>query len=202
MTWFRAAFAALIVVGLMPFPAVAAPILITSGGELTGANGVLVNGTLYNVEFIDGSCAALYNGCDEVSDFLFQSLEAAQAASQALLDQVFLDGGTSATAYDSTPTLTAGCDVFFFCEVMTYYQPGTVATAAVNYESPTTGLTDFHDAPVLFAHLDTTNDGLGLTHARWTLAPTSVPEPSSLTLLGMGAAAVGMIRRRRALSPR
>jgi hypothetical protein len=26
------------------------------------------------------------------------------------LDQVFLDGGTSATAHDSTPTLTAGCE--------------------------------------------------------------------------------------------
>src|SRR5262245_15153036 len=103
MDWFRAAFCALVSLGIVPFSADAAPILITSNGELVGANGVLVNGTLYDVEFVGGGCPD--NGCDELSDFTFQTFAASSAASQALLDQVFLDGGTVATAYDSNPAL-------------------------------------------------------------------------------------------------
>jgi hypothetical protein len=60
------------------------------GGQLHGAFGVDVGGTLYNVEFLDGTCIALFNGCDAVSDFTFQSSALAASASQALLDQVFL----------------------------------------------------------------------------------------------------------------
>jgi hypothetical protein len=39
------------------------------GGILHGASGVLVDGNLYDVQFLDGSCISLYSGCDEDSDF-------------------------------------------------------------------------------------------------------------------------------------
>jgi len=64
---------------------------------------VAAGGPLYNVEFLDGTCIDLYSGCDEVSDFTFQSFGAAQLASQALLDQVFIDGVDG--LFDSDPTL-------------------------------------------------------------------------------------------------
>jgi len=72
-------------------------------GQLLGASSVDAGGTLYNVEFLDGTCIDLYSGCDEVSDFTFQSFGAAQLASQALLDQVFIDGVDG--LFDSDPTL-------------------------------------------------------------------------------------------------
>src|SRR5688572_27474840 len=68
-----------------------AAVLQVSGGELTGALEVDVGGTLYNVAFVEGTCVDLFSGCDEVSDFTFTSLGGATQASQALLDQVFLD---------------------------------------------------------------------------------------------------------------
>ena len=37
-------------------------------GQLMGASNVSVDGSLYDVQFLDGSCIDLYNGCDEVSD--------------------------------------------------------------------------------------------------------------------------------------
>ncbi len=77
------------------------------GGQLLGASGVDVGGTLYNVDFHDGTCIALFNGCDEVSDFTFQTEESALLASQALLDQVFLDG--VAGSFDSFHLLASVC---------------------------------------------------------------------------------------------
>ncbi len=41
------------------------------GGILHGASGVDVGGTLYDVEFLDGTCIVLFNGCDQSSDFTF-----------------------------------------------------------------------------------------------------------------------------------
>ena len=73
------------------------------GGQLMGASGVDVGGTLYNVEFLDGTCIDLYSGCDENTDFTIDSEASALLASQALLDQVFLD--VSEGSFDSLPGL-------------------------------------------------------------------------------------------------
>jgi hypothetical protein len=62
------------------------------GPKLIGASGVIVDGRSYDVQFLEGTCFSLYNGCDDVSEFTFQSQAAAILASQALLDQVFIDG--------------------------------------------------------------------------------------------------------------
>ena len=93
----------------------AAAVLDVQDGQLVGATGVSVNGVLYDVEFVDGSCVTLFNGCDDPGDFVFTSGTEALAASQALLDQVFLG------IYDTNPELTAGCSFFFDCDVLTAY---------------------------------------------------------------------------------
>ena len=77
------------------------------GGQLMGASNVLVDGSFYDVQFLDGTCIERYNGCDDVSDFTFQTQASAVLASQALLDQVFLDGVEG--QFDSDPGLTRGC---------------------------------------------------------------------------------------------
>jgi len=84
--------------------ATAAPILQVVGGELMGATGVDVGGTLYDVAFVDGSCIGQFSGCDNASaDFAFTTDSAAFDATLALLDQVFLDGPSG--AFDSQPDL-------------------------------------------------------------------------------------------------
>jgi hypothetical protein len=200
MNWFRAAFSSLVLLGAVPFPADAAPILITSGGELIGANGVLVNGTLYDVEFVrHGGCPD--DGCDEQSDFTFQTLAAASAASQALLDQVFLDGGTAATAYDSNPALTAFCANPDICYTYTYYQPAPAldpvvgpAYATARNTSETTdllvdGITGMFGFPL----------GLPPDTPAFTVAAkwSTVPEPSTALLFGSAFALLQVVRLRR-----
>ena len=85
----------------------AAALLVNASGILTGATGVNVGGTLYDVEFVDGTCAAVFTECDATSDLTFTTSAAALTAGQALLDQVFLDG--SAGNFDTPPELTLGC---------------------------------------------------------------------------------------------
>ena len=70
-------------------------------GELTGAKNVLVNGSLYDVEFKDGTCYALYDLCTNTTQFVFNTEASAHAASLALLSQVFVG------AYDTDSTLLA-----------------------------------------------------------------------------------------------
>jgi len=81
--------------------------LNVNGGILQGASGVEVAGELYNVDFRDGTCEGLFNGCDSADDFVFPTLAEAQAASQALGSQVFAPFNLSLTTFDST--LTNGC---------------------------------------------------------------------------------------------
>ncbi len=78
------------------------------GGQLLGARNVDVNGMLYDVEFVDGTCVALFDGCDGESDFAFSTFQQARAAAQSLLDTVFLDGPLG--DFDSDPDLTAGIE--------------------------------------------------------------------------------------------
>ncbi|MFQ5329857.1 MAG: hypothetical protein ACE5D4_07705, partial [Thermodesulfobacteriota bacterium] len=86
---------------LIPLNASAAT-LDVSGGQLMGASGVNVGGTLYDVAFKAGSCFTLFGGCTP-SAFAFPSIgDAADVASSALLAQVFLG------PFDSDPRLTNG----------------------------------------------------------------------------------------------
>lgn len=86
----------------------AAVLLVDDTGQLTGAEGVDVNGTLYDVTFADGTCAGLFGGCDDAGDFTFNNQADVLAAAQALLDQVFVN--TVLGAFDDDPGLTNGCE--------------------------------------------------------------------------------------------
>lgn len=108
-------------------------LVIDDNGQLTGANNVDVDGLLYDVEFLDGTCFELFSGCDELGDFAFQSEESATAASNALLDLVFTDGPDG--MFDSDPELTNGCEDLVACIAVTVYNSpvsGVLATVFTN----------------------------------------------------------------------
>ncbi len=97
-----------------------------NNGTLFGAFDVNVNGALYDVEFKDGTCIELYNGCDQHSDFIFSEPKNdgyskdgkdGKLASTALLEQVFIN--SSLGAFDTNPVLTNGCTSSKECFVMT-----------------------------------------------------------------------------------
>jgi hypothetical protein len=116
----------------------AATLNVDGSGQLTGATNVDVGGSLYNVTFVAGNCIANFSGCDSASDFAFNSKSAADAAAQALLDQVFIG------AFDSAPENTFGCGSpapAGGCSALVPYGFGllpesVIATAAFNWANP------------------------------------------------------------------
>ncbi len=87
-----------------------------------GASSINVGGNLYDVVFLDGTCIALFVGCDaRPAGFTSISIRDALAASQTLLDQVLMDGGAS--QFDSSPGVTSGftdhdqCGIFAPCNM-------------------------------------------------------------------------------------
>ncbi len=161
-------------------------------GQLVGASDVLVDGALYDVEFVDGTCIALFAGCDANTVFTFGTWESALQASQALLDQVFIDDASG--MFDSDPSLTCRSLGIpsSICISMTPFQvtaeEGVYVAFAINEAIPLYDETDFN-------RLQTTMDTVGFQihhYARWT----PVPEPSTASLLGLGLLGIAVGRRR------
>ena len=182
---------------ISPFAVHADPILITADdGILLGATGVDVAGTLYDVEFIEGTCIAIFSGCDELSDFDFITAAGANDAAQALLNWVLLDG--LEVQFDSSPWLTYGLvGVGYGGDIMTPW--GFGGESYVNVSTAFNYMDETEDTVVMsmiYVNRDTTSD-TSLVWAVWQETPVSVPEPGSLVLFGMGIAGMGLARRRR-----
>lgn len=170
-----------------PFYAAAYPVLnVDKNGQLTGASNVEVNGSLYDVEFVLGSCVELFTGCgiEEREPFFFEYGDA-YAAAEALSNQVLIG------SY-SDPEKVKGCsNLYTSCGVST---PWDLLWA--------NGL-DLSDWS-LQAHtaivpnnivLRSTNPGIydRLVYADWRVAEVSEPGAAALLLLG----AIGFLASRR-----
>jgi hypothetical protein len=197
----RSCLAMLLVTFALRSSADAATLLVNGSGILTGATGVNVGGTLYDVEFVEGTCAALFDGCDSVNDFTFTTDADALLAGQALLDQVFLD--TAKGEFDSDPGLTFGCidTTFGVCAAMTPFGFGEFATGALGVlmgaaENDAAIALDNVFSQLLL--LDTDSSATDeVVFARWApAAETALPEPATVSLLGLGLAGVGARRWR------
>jgi hypothetical protein len=186
--------AAAALVASLPNAAVAQQLIVDSSGKLTGATGVNVNGTLYDVTFVDGTCASVFGVCSS-SNFAFNE-SGALAAAQALLDQVFIDGPTG--QFDSNPAMTLGCDNVQICDAeipydtfADFYGGADVATAvAVNSEP-----SFIPDATGASAVVASDTMGEDYVWAKFRLSSAAVPEPSTWTLMLLGFGAIGAAMR-------
>jgi hypothetical protein len=175
----------------------AAPILDVQGGQLMGASGVDVGGTLYDVEFRDGTCIELFTGCDSAEDFVvFASEGEAGMAAQALLDQVLLDGPSG--LFDGIPEFTNGLG-----DGENFLHQGRIITVFWNVVAADGFLTDNWDSvlgpddevlgPGVWPTGDwDTADEPAYVYAVWSTHV--VPEPSTALLLAFGLA--GLAARR------
>ena len=168
------------------------------GGQLHGASNVLVGGSLYDVQFLDGTCIGLYSSCDDVSDFTFQTEASAVLASQALLDQVFFDFYPDET-YGIGPVnygiaLTPYALLIVCCDPTgDPYPAEPLFAGAVNFH-PISGFPDQVAAPLADDPQLGPSFGSGdYVYAVWS----SVPEPSTALLLGLGLTGLAAKGRRR-----
>ena len=175
-------------------------------GQLMGATGVVVADETYDVEFIDGTAYDIYLPYTTwvlFEGFIFDTMEEAFVASQALLDQVLIgqfDVDLALTnGIADTPDLTA-----IGAQILTPFDITFTATdviintvAAENYENDESDRTwmayytmnsQFHD----------TSSSPYEVYTRWTPnATTHTPEPTTILLLGIGLISLAGLRRKK-----
>lgn len=170
-------------------PAVSATLIVDGSGKLTGATDVSVLGTVYDVVFLDGTCASVFDGCDDHEDFTFGNSQEALFAGQALLDQVFVG------SFDDSPALTFGCSDPSRCIVWFPYHTSGFSIDVGVLENWYSELFDWHAHGTYAAPYPDFSPPREdrLVWARFTRA---VPEPSTWAMILLGFAGTGLFLRR------
>ena len=196
-------FIALLVI-VAPLAAHSDPILQVSSGQLTGATGVDVDGTLWDVIFSDGAW-----DFSSGTGLPASTKEEADLFGQALLDQVFLDSVLG--LFDSDPETTNGCFNTLACQIWTPYaidsSRGETSFSITFNQSSESIQEDFvRDVRGVLGLTGDFSDVTQRVLGVWSLSPTdpptdppttSVPEPGTLGLFGIGLLGMGMARRKK-----
>ena len=173
------------------------------GGQLMGASNVLVDGLYYDVEFVDGTCSDLFSGCDDLSDFTFNTSTSALAAANALLDQVLIDA-TAVHLFDSFPQATNGIEYSSWGHVLVAFgfessPPGQ--NSLLGYSATNNELEELDEvflAQLGYTGMQYQDTGTMSFAAEWAYSRWSVvPEPSTVLLVGFGLAGLAGQGRRR-----
>lgn len=162
--------------------------------SLLGADNVEVNEVFYDVRFVDGTCISVFDGCNGTDDFMFSTFAAAVEASKALSDQVFRNVADVGD-FDSTPSLTNGCDELDVCNAYTPYAlsfdlqvrpiPNVLASIFDNAQSDEVDSV-VNGVGVASADFDFSASGLA-TWAVWTkVVEASAPSTAIIMLMGIG----------------
>jgi len=178
-------------------------------GVLYGAKGVLVGatrtitptgevfngGTSYDVEFVEGTCVQLFNGCNDTSDFAFTTELAAATASRSLLEQVFGSG-----EFDDYADRTNGISYPHVGFLVTAWgSTGSLVEKVFAENFSLTGLssTDRINTNARNININSNSGSFGddWVYARWTATPevSAVPLPAALPLYGAGLAVLGFM---------
>ena len=171
-----------------------ATLIVDTNGTLLGAAGVAVNGSSYDVSFLDGSCVDLFSGCDQSSDFIFTLAGEASNAAIALMNQVFIDGLSG--NFDSDPETINGCTAASSCLAIIPYgfERGALSVALAN-----NFFTEGADSNSLSRTSRTHDQTLstGQVYAVFEVAGTTgVPEPATWAFMIFGFGAIGAAMRR------
>ena len=167
-----------------------ADLVIDGSGQLLGATDVDVGGTLYDVQFVEGSCNSLFNNCIE---FAFTSLANTTVASEALLDQVLVG------VFDFDPTLTYGIEQTNGPFLGQIWTPYSLVGAHVLYS----GIQNGNGSDTVFntqiSAVHSTADREISVYAMWTVSGSTLAEGNvpmmpflltaflSLTLIAIGS---------------
>lgn len=186
---------ALVLLGMLSLALPAkAVVLIVESGLFVGADDVDVLGTLYDVRFQPGTCAAVFDGCDEAGDFDITDAATALAAAQALADQVYVDDPLG--NFDTDPATSITCPTLISgrCSMIVPYAADGLGTfdgfGFVNYVDEASDSVFGSKGPSLDSSSST-------GFARFTLAgPTDVPAPGPLMLLPLALGLLALRRRR------
>lgn len=192
----RLALAGTLAFGLVPSEARATAILDVVDGQLLGARNLDVDGALYDVTFVEGSCFTLFDECDEASDFPINDEATARAAGQALLDQVFIDSVFG--EFDSDPSLTGVCNLPDGCQlIIPFAVDRNLVSWILSVNGPDESLDNLFDGTI--PKRNDTSEAPFAAYAFFSRTSTSIPEPSTLLLFGLGLVGLGLTSRRRRL---
>jgi len=176
----------------------AATLIVDSNGQLTGATGLFfgVALPLFDVSFVEGTCAQVFGTCDS-SGFDFASSADAVVAGSALRTQVFNN-----SPFDD-PENTFGCTDLALCTVYIPFGLGTASDLlSTIVQNRGSGLSTIVFSPFgLAISADLSNDPEAV-FAKFTPSVSVVPLPAALPLFGTGLGFIGFVgwMRRRKLA--
>jgi hypothetical protein len=164
----------------------ATPILITDNNQLLGANGINIDGSFFDVRFVDGTCADVFGGICSRNNFTFQSQADGFTAAAALLNQIF--DTIAGRPFDIDPELIFGCESVIACQILIPINifSGQLLTSAVAGNSNGVGVLSSGSTTIVRTtdNLLSSSTQVFASFVRSASVPSaSVPEPSAAILL-------------------